>query len=79
MLTSAVKINEMLNELEEEDCTAAISYIEFLSAKRKEKKYKDDQAILKEIQGMFADDKGWKSEEEMLEDMADFRRGRLTI
>lgn len=69
----------MLSNLNEEDCTAAISYIEFLSTKRKEKRNKDDQAILREIQGMFAEEKGWDSENEMLEDMAEFRRGRMKI
>lgn len=29
---------------------------------------------MKEIQEMFADDKGWESEEEMLADMAEFRK-----
>ena len=32
---------------------------------------------LRQIQEMFADDKGWDSEEDMLKDMADFRRKRL--
>ena len=32
---------------------------------------------LHQIQASFADNKGWTSEEEMLSDMADFRRKRL--
>ena len=35
------------------------------------------QAVLGKIQDMFADDKGWASEEEMIEDMAKFRRERV--
>ena len=35
------------------------------------------KAVLEKIQGMFAEDKGWSSEDEMLEDLAGFRRERL--
>lgn len=33
--------------------------------------------VLGKIQGMFAEDKGWTSEDEMLEDLAGFRRERV--
>ena len=35
------------------------------------------KAVLGKIQGMFAEDKGWTSEDEMLEDLAGFRRERV--
>ena len=35
------------------------------------------KAILGKIQGMFAEDKGWTSEDEMLKDLAGFRRERV--
>ena len=35
------------------------------------------KAVFSEIQGMFADDKGWDSEDEMLKDLAGFRRERV--
>ena len=35
------------------------------------------KAVLSEIQGMFAEDKGWASEDEMLKDLAGFRRERV--
>ena len=35
------------------------------------------KAVLNEIQGMFAEDKGWASEDEMLKDLAGFRRERV--
>ena len=44
---------------------------------RKKKREEKNLAALSAIQNMFADDKGWESEEEMLADMADFRRERL--
>ena len=37
------------------------------------------KAVLGEIQGMFAEDKGWTSEDEMLEDLAGFRRERVAL
>ena len=33
--------------------------------------------VLGKIQGMFAEDKGWASEDEMLKDLAGFRRERV--
>ena len=35
------------------------------------------KSVLSEIQGMFAEDKGWASEDEMLKDLAGFRRERV--
>ena len=74
MAPTASVVNDLLNTLEVEDFNAAISYIQFLSASRKRKKEEKNLAALSAIQNMFADDKGWESEEEMLADMADFRR-----
>ena len=34
------------------------------------------KARLEKIQEIFADDKGWASEQEMLADLAEFRRSR---
>ncbi len=74
MTAMAATVSDMLNTLEEEDYTAAISYIEFLFAKRKKQKGKEGQDALNEMQSMLANDKGWNSEEEMLAEMAEFRR-----
>ena len=35
------------------------------------------KSVLSEIQGMFAEEKGWASEDEMLKDLAGFRRERV--
>ena len=37
------------------------------------------KAVLGKIQGMFAENKGWSSEDEMLEDLAGFRRERVSL
>ena len=36
-----------------------------------------DKSVLEKIQGMFAEDKGWASEDEMLKELAIFRRERV--
>ena len=77
MAPTASVVNDLLNTLEVEDFNAVISYIQFLFASRKRKKEEKNLAALSAIQNMFADDKGWESEEEMLADMVDFRRKRL--
>ncbi|MDO4336870.1 MAG: hypothetical protein Q4C91_02150 [Eubacteriales bacterium] len=77
MAPTATLINDLLSTLEEEDYNAAIRYIQFLSVTRKQTKVEKSKAALAEIQDMFADDKGWDSEEDMLADMAEFRRRRL--
>ncbi len=66
-------ITQMIAALTDEYRIAAVKYIEFLSQAQKTKA----KATLGEIQGIFANDKGWDSEEEMLLDMANFRRERL--
>ena len=35
------------------------------------------KSVLSEIQGIFSEDKGWASEDEMLKDLAGFRRERV--
>ena len=42
-----------------------------------EEKSTSATAVLGEIQSMFAEDKGWASEDEMLKDLAGFRRERV--
>lgn len=59
--------------LTEEDYTAVIKDIEFLISSHT----KNTKATIRQIQEMFTEDKGWTSEEEMLSDMAAFRRSRL--
>ena len=76
--TSAV-ISDMLNHLEEEDYRTAISFIEYLASSRKKKRVEESKNTLAEIQKMFVEDKGWDSEESMIEDMAAFRRQRMNL
>ena len=79
MSPTAVTVNRMLENLEEEDFQAAITFIQFLSDTRKKKKAADSKSILAEIQGMFQDDTGWNDEESMIADMAAFRKERMGL
>jgi hypothetical protein len=77
MATTAMKLNSLLDNLEEEDYNTAISFIQYLSESRKKKNAEKSKTLLSEIQEIFTDDKGWNTEESMLEDMASFRRERM--
>lgn len=77
MAPIAMKLTNMLNSLEEEDYNVAISFIQYLSETRKKKKADESKKILKEIQGIFSDDPGWDSQENMIADMAAYRRERM--
>lgn len=79
MASAVMEVNNMLDTLEEEDYKMAISYIQFLSDCRKKERVKKAAEIMDKFQAMAGEDKGWASEEEMLADMADFRRGRMGL
>ncbi len=79
MAPTAVAVNKMLENLEEEDFQTAITFIQYLSDTRKKKKAENSKNILAEIQGMFQDDKGWDNEESMIADMAAFRKERMGL
>lgn len=64
-----------VNSLETDDYDSKVSSIQFPSASSK--KNEDSLSALHEIQSMFREEKIWKSEEEMCEEMAEFRRERL--
>ena len=79
MAPTAVAVNKMLENLEEEDFQTAITFIQYLSDTRKKKKAENSKNILTEIQGMFQNDKGWDNEESMIADMAAFRKERMGL
>ena len=79
MTAMAVAVNEMLDTLDVDDYNAALRYIEFLSVSRKREKSKASKNALSEIQQMFQDDQRWDSEDEMLAEMAEFRRERMKL
>ncbi len=79
MAPNVVLINELLATLNDQDYNTVIEFIQFLSNKRKSENANKNSETLKNIQAMFADDKGWDSEESMIADMAAFRRERMGL
>lgn len=79
MSTKATMINDMLNTLEDNDYDTIIDYIRLLSATRKKERAMQTIAAMNEFQNIIGEDTGWNSEEDMLKDMAEFRRERLFI
>ena len=57
------------------------NFIDFLLDKEKlnskQKKTANSSEVLKNIQSLFKNDKGWASESEMIEDMKQFRLSRV--
>ena len=74
---NALQLNQMLASLNNEDLKKAISYIEFLSEQRAKAEADRNERIIHEIQELIGNDKGRDSEEEMIKDMAEFRRNRM--
>lgn len=77
MSSAVMTVKDMLNTLDEEDYKMAISYIQFLSDSRKKEKVKKAEEAMDKFQSLIGEDRGWSSEEEMLADMAKFRREQM--
>ena len=77
-MPEAVKeINVLLKDLDSEDYMVVIDYIKLLAENRRRQRNLETIAAMNEFQSVLEGDKGWASEEEMLSDMAEFRRSRL--
>ncbi|MBR1743329.1 MAG: hypothetical protein IJ733_15945 [Lachnospiraceae bacterium] len=71
---------ELLDSLNEDNLNMAISYIRFLGESEKKLRKEEDCKKLKQLQDMFADDKGgYDSEDDMIRDLAGFRKERMSI
>lgn len=79
MAPTAATVRELLNTLEKEDYQAAVSYIQFLAQRREKERSDNSKSTLHQIQSMFADDKGWATEQGMIEEMAAFRKERMGL
>ncbi len=75
---NALELNRMIAGLNNEDLKKAISYIEFLYEQRQKAEADRNGRIMREIQALIGNDKGWDSEEDMIKDMAEFRRSRMS-
>lgn len=79
MSSDAVMVSNLLEKLDEEDYKIALTFLQYLSDMKKKRKAQESKEILSQIQGMFNEDKGWESEENMIADMAAFRRERMGL
>lgn len=73
------EINTLLETLETEDYSIILDYVKLIAQNRKRQRALETIAAINEFQSVLNGDKGWETEEEMLKDMADFRRKRLGI
>ncbi|MDE7313015.1 MAG: hypothetical protein K2N87_15560 [Eubacterium sp.] len=79
MAPTALTVTNLLKTLDEEDYKMAVSYIQFLAESRKKAKEKEISSLMNEFRNHLNGDQGWDSEEEMLKDMAQFRRERMKL
>lgn len=79
MAPEAVALNDMLDTLEKDDYNTIMEYIRLLSAMRKKERAMKTMAAMQEFEDIIGEEKGWNSEEDMLADMAAFRRKRMKI
>lgn len=79
MAPTAMAVNNLLMTLEEEDYKMAVNYIQFLAESRKKIRKKEISGLMNQFQDILDGDRGWDSEEEMLADLAQFRKERLGL
>ena len=71
-------VQGMLNNLVSEDLRLAMQYIQSLLDKRRSKAAASSLEIFDQLHGLFEDDKGgYSSEEDIIRDLAQFRRERM--
>ena len=74
---NALELNRLLAGLNNDDLRKAISYVEFLYDQRQKAEAGRNERIMREINALIGDDKGWASEDEMIKDLAESRRSRM--
>ena len=79
-MPEAVKeINSLLTTLDTDDYTIVINYIKIIAEKRKKQRALETILAMNEFTATLNGENGWKNEEEMLKDMAEFRRTRMGL
>ncbi len=67
----SAQINSLYERLSEEDKNLVIDYLQFLVSRSNSRKAQNTEKLFSEIDGMIAEEKGWKTEEEMLHKMSE--------
>ena len=71
------KINSMLTTLDEKQVEDVLKYVEYLVFLKEKETKSDNASRIAQIQDLLAGDNVWKNEDEMLAEMAEFRRRRM--
>ena len=73
---SVSAITGMFESLSEEDQISALDYIQYLRDRAGRRKAEQARRAFEEVDRLLNGDTGWASEEEMIADLAQFRRER---
>ncbi len=71
------KINSMLTTLDEKRIEDVFKYVEYLVFLKERETKGDNISKITQIQDLLAGENVWKNEDEMLAEMAEFRRSRM--
>lgn len=74
---TTAELTKMYESLSEDQQRMAESYVLFLYNGGTGRRRQKSIDAVRELNALFADDKGWESEEAMIADMAEFRRERV--
>ena len=70
----ALAIRTLYEQLSEEAKAEATAYLEFLVERERRRRQKKLLMTAGKIQELLGNDKGWESEEQMIAELAEFRR-----
>lgn len=69
---TAIELNRKFNSLNSEDQNLVVNFIDFLQSRSKNK----DLQIFDSMQNEMSKNSPWRDEQEMLNEMAEFRKSR---
>lgn len=76
MTASVMKLNKLVNCLDDKDLALVIAYVEKI-VDAKGNNLEENKKTMEKIGELLSTDSVWKSEQEMLVEMANFRRSRM--
>lgn len=77
VIVNAAMVTDLFEKLSEESQIAAASYIQYLMYMEGQRKAERARRAFEAVDAMLDGDTGWASEEEMIADVAEFRRKRM--
>lgn len=70
-------ITDMLSGLSDNSRNSAYDYIRYLWEREGPQRQERAREAFEQVDAMIGDNKGWDSEEDMIRDLAEFRRSRM--